>query len=259
MSDPSGRATDTPLEAALADLATAIEFPVTPVLSAAVVEALQLPSRTGWGLSLPSLGRSLVLGTAAALLVVGAAGAIGLGLGAIRINFVGDSPLPTPVGSVPNRGYGQPTTLAQAEQAVPFGVRLPTVAGLGTPDAVYLASAPPSGTVTMAWGDRPGYPAEADGIGLVITQFEADIGPATFEKMILEGTTVRTVTVNGLPGWWVEGGTHFFFYRDEEGQLVESTIRLVGSALFWEEDGLVIRIEGAPTLGAAQKVAASLE
>jgi hypothetical protein len=113
--------------------------------------------------------------------------------------------------------------------------------------------------VVLAWGDRPGYPADADGIGLVITEFEADIGPDTFEKMILDGTTVQPTTVNGLPGWWVEGGTHFFFYRDEDGEIVETTVRLVGSALFWEEDGLVLRIEGAPNLDAAQKVAASLE
>jgi hypothetical protein len=57
----------------------------------------------------------------------------------------------------------------------------------------------------------------------------------------------------------VAGGTHFFFYRDPDGKIVETTIRLVGSALLWEEEGLVIRIEGAPNLEAAQKVAASLE
>jgi hypothetical protein len=113
--------------------------------------------------------------------------------------------------------------------------------------------------VTLAWGDRPGYPAADDGIGLVITEFEADIGPSTFEKMVDEGSTVQAVTVNGLPGWWVAGGTHFFFYRDPDGKIVETTIRLVGSALLWEEEGLVIRIEGAPNLEAAQKVAASLE
>jgi hypothetical protein len=258
MSDRSSRPADSTLEAALADLATAVEFPVTPVLSASVVEAIQLPSRTGWGVSFPSLARSLVLGTVTALLLVTAAGAIGLGIGAIRINFAGDSPLPSPVGSVPNRGYGQPSTLAEAELALPFAIRLPADETLGNPDAVYIGEVPTGGTVTLAWGDRPGYPAGA-GSGLAITEFQADIGPATFEKMVLDGTTVQPVTVNDLPGWWVEGGTHFFFYRDEEGKIVETTIRLVGSALLWEERGLVIRIEGAPSLVAAQRVAASLE
>jgi hypothetical protein len=263
MSDRSTRDTDPALAAALADLAVTIEFPLTPVLSTVVAAEIRQPARARWAWSRPvlgrSLGRSLVLGAAAAILVVGAAGAIGLGLGALRISFVGDSPLPTPVGSVPNRGYGQPTTLAEAQQAVPFAIRLPAIPTLGKPDAVYLATVPATGTVTLAWGDRAGYPADADGIGLVVTEFEADIGPATFEKMILEGTAVQPVSVNGVPGWWVEGGTHFFFYRDAGGEIVETTIRLVGSALFWDEEGLVIRVEGAPNLEAAMKVAASLE
>jgi hypothetical protein len=259
MSDRFAPPADAALAAALADLATAIDFPATPVLSTAVAAEIRQPIRAGWGWSVPSLGRSLVLGTATALLVVSAAGAIGLGLGAIRINFAGDSPLPSPVGSVPNRGYGQPTTLAEATAAVPFAIRLPAIPDLGEPDAVYLARVPASGTVTLAWGGRPGFPADPDGTGLVITEFAADIGPDTFEKMVDSGTTVQPVTVNGRPGWWVEGGTHFFFYRDADGKIVETTIRLVGSALLWEEAGVVIRIEGAPTLEAAQSVAGSLD
>jgi hypothetical protein len=250
---------DPALVAALDDLAAAVRFPATPPIAVGIVSQLEVPSRAGWGISLPSWRRALVLGTLAALLVAGVAGAIGLGTGAIQIRFADGTPLPTPVGSVPNRGYGQPTTLAEAQQAVPFAIRLPAIPTLGEPDAVYLATVPATGTVTLAWGDRAGYPADADGIGLVVTEFEADIGPATFEKMILEGTAVQPVMVNGLPGWWVEGGTHFFFYRDANGEIVETTIRLVGSALLWEEEGLVIRVEGAPNLEAAQKVAASLE
>ena len=67
----------------------------------------------------------MVLGSAAAVLAVGVVGAIGIGLGAIRINFADGSPLPTPVGSVPNRGSAQPVTPDEAEAAVPFSIRLP--------------------------------------------------------------------------------------------------------------------------------------
>ena len=91
MFDRSPRDPDPGLAAALADLATAIEFPMTPALSTAVADEIERHPQTGWGLSRPSLGRSLVLGTATALLVVGAAGAIGIGLGAIRINFAGSA------------------------------------------------------------------------------------------------------------------------------------------------------------------------
>jgi hypothetical protein len=40
---------------------------------------------------------------------------------------------------------------------------------------------------------------------------------------------------------------------------VNTTLRLVTSALIWEEDGLAVRVEGAPDLQAALRVAASLE
>jgi hypothetical protein len=251
------------LEAALAELSSAVRFPATPVLAPAVLAQIQAPSRPHWWTPLApgrrSLGRSLALAGVAVLLVAGVAGAIGIGIGAIQIRFADGSPLPTPVASIPNRGLGQPTTLAEAEAAVPFTIRIPAGPVLGPPDAVYLAAIPEGGTVSLAWGDRPGYPAGADGLGVVVTEFLADIGPETFEKMVLAGTRVEAVTVNGQRGWWVEGGFHAFFYRDANGQMVDTSLRLVGSALIWQESGLALRVEGAPDLASAMRVAASLE
>jgi len=77
--------------------------------------------------------------------------------------------------------------------------------------------------------------------------------------MITGGTRVEPVSVNGHSGWWVEGGTHAFFYRDEDGNFVDTSLRLVTSALIWQEEGLVLRVEGAPSLEAALRVAVSLE
>ena len=245
------------LTVALDDLAAEVLFPPTPLLADAVVATLLEPARGGWWPRPASLARALVLGSAATVLVVGVVGAIGIGLGAIRIN-VAESPLPTPVGSVPNRGYGQPISLEEARSAVPFEVRLPGDPQLGDPDKVYLAPFPAGGTVTMVWGDRPSFPADDEGIGLVVTQFRADIGPETFEKMVLEGTSVESVTVDGGPGWWIEGGTHAFFYRDASGEIVDTTLRLVSSALIWDDGVVAFRVEGAPSLEAAQKVADSL-
>jgi hypothetical protein len=252
---------DKSLNAALADLSTAIGFPPTPALASAVANEVRSIARDPAPRRRPSLPyrRALVLATAAVLILVGVVGAIGIGIGAIQIRFADGSPLPTPLASVPNHGFGQPTTLADAQDAVPFDVRIPTDPVLGEPDAVYLAAVPEGGTVTLAWGDRPGYPADARGLGVVVTEFAADIGPDTFEKMILEGTSVEPVTVNGRPGWWIEGGVHAFFYRDASGRMVDTTLRLVSSALIWEEDGLALRVEGAPDLAAAMRVAASLE
>jgi hypothetical protein len=66
------------------------------------------------------------------------------------------------------------------------------------------------------------------------------------------------VSVSGAPGYWIEGGEHFFFYRDADGEVVDDTLRLVGTALVWEQDGLTLRVEGAPNLAAALRIAESL-
>jgi hypothetical protein len=40
--------------------------------------------------------------------------------------------------------------------------------------------------------------------------------------------------------------------------MVDETLRLVGDTLVWEASGLTLRVEGAPSLEAALRVAASL-
>ncbi|MGH2463123.1 MAG: hypothetical protein ACRDFZ_05805 [Candidatus Limnocylindria bacterium] len=250
---------DPALESALADLATAVRFPPTPSLATAVASSLVAQPPIGWVPRFGPLRRSLVLAVAGLFVLAGLAGALGIGIGAIQIRFADGTPLPTPVASVGNRGFGTETTLAGAQAAVPFRVLLPADPALGEPDAVFLADVPKGGTVSLVWGERPGYPADDAGIGLVVTQFSADIGPDTFQKMVTSGTRVDPVSVNGQPGWWVAGGTHAFFYRDVDGQYVDASLRLVTSALIWEEDGLALRVEGAPNLEAALRVAVSLE
>lgn len=261
MSDrlPTSDRSDAALEIALADLAAAVRFPPTPALAAEVASRLERQPAFGWWPWPGSVRRSVVLAVAGLLTMAGVAGAIGLGIGAIQIRFADGTPLPTPGGSVANRGFGSETTLGAAQSAVPFAIRLPTEPALGSPDAVFLSNVPQGGTVTLAWGERPGFPADDAGNGLVMTQFSADIGPEAFEKMVTQGTRVEPVQVNGQPGWWVEGGTHAFFYRDASGRYVDTTLRLVTSALIWEEDGLALRVEGAPDLEAALRVASSLE
>ncbi len=259
MSDRADGVSDPALEVALADLAAAVRFPPTPSLAADIGSRLDRQPTFGWWPWPASMRRSVVLAVVGLLTLAGVAGAIGLGIGAIQIRFADGTPLPTPGQSVANRGFGSETTLAAAQFEVPFTVRVPADPALGSPDAVFLSEVPEGGTVTLAWGERPGFPEDDAGNGLVVTQFDADIGPEAFEKMVTEGTRVEAVAVNGQPGWWVEGGTHAFFYRDANGQFVDTTLRLVSSALIWEEDGVALRVEGAPNLDAALRVAASLE
>jgi hypothetical protein len=245
------------LEARLAELGPEIGFPATPPLAALVAARLAQPARGAW-LRRP-LGRSLALVLVATLLLAGIAAALGIGLGGLRLVFgpVSFSPAPS---LVVGPGLGAPTTLDAARGEVTFPLRVPQLPGLGEPDLVYLADPPAGGAVTFLYGERAGFPAErASGIGLIVTQFRADIGPDVFEKLINSGVSVLPATVHGGPAWWVAGGDHFFFYRDAQGVEVDSTLRLASPTLIWEEGGVTHRVEGAPSLADAVRVAESLE
>lgn len=248
---------DLGVEARLADLAAAIDFPATPDLVAVVAERLARP-RGAFGLR-RSLSRGMALALAATLLLAGIAVAFGIGLGGLRLVFGPASFSPVPSMAV-GPGLGSPTSLDTARDQVTFALRVPQLPNVGEPDRVYLADPPAGGAVTLLYGKRAGFPADpSSGIGLIVTQFRADIGPDIFEKLIDSGVRVLPARVHGLTAWWVEGGDHFFFYRDAEGRVVDSTLRLASATLIWEEGGVTYRVEGAPSLADAVRVAESLD
>jgi len=252
---PDGR--DLQLEARLAELGREIAFPATPPLAAVVAARLAQPGRGAW-LRRP-LGRGLALALIATLLLAGIAVALGIGLGGLRLVFGPASFSPAP-SLVVGPGLGTPTSLDAARDLVTFDLRVPTLPELGEPDLVYLAEPPAGGAVTLLYAERPGFLADPDsGIGLIVTQFRADIGPDVFEKLINSGVSVLPARVHGQSAWWVAGGDHFFFYRDAQGVQVESTLRLASPTLIWEEGGVTHRVEGAPSLAEAVRVAESLE
>jgi hypothetical protein len=246
----------TALEARLADLGAAIDFPATPPLAAMVGDRLgDLPRR--FGLRRP-LSRGIALALAATLLLVGIAAAVGIALGGLRLTFGPASFSPLPSFSV-GPALGNPTSLSEARAGVAFTLRVPSLPELGEPDLVYLAEPPAGGAVTLLYGERAGFPAGSKtGVSLVITQFRADIGPEIFEKMINSGVSVTATRVHGLAAWWIAGGDHFFFYRDANGRIVDTTLRLAGDTLIWEEGLVTHRVEGAPSLPDALRVAGSL-
>jgi hypothetical protein len=246
------------LENRLFELGTAIAFPATPPLTALVADQLRQPPRgLRLGLGRP-VSRGVALAVAATLLLVGIAAAFGIGLGGLRLVF-GPAPSPLPSMAV-GPGLGEPTTLAEARSTVTFSLRVPGLPELGDPDLVYLAEPPAGGAVTLLYRERDGFPADpATNIGLIVTQFRADIAPESFEKLLDSGVRVTPAKVDGLSAWWVAGGEHFFFYRDAQGLVVPSTLRLAGDALIWEERGVTYRVEGAPSLEDAIHVAESLQ
>jgi hypothetical protein len=247
------------LDDRLLDLGAAVAFPPTPPLATLVAERLREPMPPAGAWFGRPLGRSLAIAVAATVLLVGMAAAIGIGLGGLKLTFgpASFSPLPS---LVAGPGLGQRSSLVDARHAVTFTLRVPELDELGEPDLVYLAEPPVGGAVTLLYGERPGFPADpATGIGLIVTQFRADIGPEYFEKLIDSGVSVTPSSVGGSAAWWIAGGDHYFFYRDADGRLIESTLRLAGPTLIWEASGVAHRVEGAPTLADALRVAESLE
>ena len=71
---------------------------------------------------------------------------------------------------------------------------------------------------------------------------------------------VTPAKVDGLAAWWVAGGDHFFFYRDAQGNVVDSTLRLASDTLIWEERRRHLPCRGCAHRSAdAIRVAESLE
>ena len=249
---------DAGLDRELTLLGAQIAIPATPPIAPAVAVALReqrAPSRLGLRLS-----RGLVLAIIATLLLVGIAAALGIALGGIRFVIGSGTPAPLPPGVAADRGLGRLVSLDEARSAVSFQIRFPAGTALGEPDHVYVSTlVPTGGRVALVYGDRPGFPADPKSdVGVLITEFSAEIGPDSFEKLIQQGVRVEEVTVNGVTGYWVAGGQHFYYYRNADGAVVDDTMRLVGDTLIWEEAGLTLRIEGAPSLAAAQELAAAL-
>jgi catechol 2,3-dioxygenase-like lactoylglutathione lyase family enzyme len=249
------------MDAALADLAAAIEWPATPALAAQVSGAIRSGKapRGSWRLAgWRPARRALVLGILAALLIAGLAVAVGISLGGLRILGSGEPPgSPLPPELVAERGLGERVTLDRAVGELD-GLLVPTDSALGTPDHIYYD--PQTDAAALAWADRPGLPADPrSGLGIVVTQFRADMGPETFAKLLHAGVEVEPVAIGSTSGYWIEGGEHFFFFRDADGNVLDRSIRLVGSALVWERDGYTVRVEGAPDLETARRIAESME
>ena len=135
---------------------------------------------------------------------------------------------------------------------VPAGAGLP-------PPAVSLSNLSHGQAVLLSYPSGPGVPAAPkSAAGLVVTEFQGSLERAYLEKIIGSGTGVIDVTVNGRPGFWIEGAPHELVYVRPDGQVDFVTSRLAGNTLAWEQSGVTIRIEGAASRADAIAFAASL-
>ena len=260
---------DAELEQALADLGRHLAYPPTPNLVARVGHHLaqrQTRPRPFWQVLLP-VQRRIAVALLALLLAAGAALVVSpelrsavaqrLGVRGVQISQVPASPAPVSPGA--RLSLGQRATLDQARAMVTFPVLVP--AAPGAPDEVSVLESPPGGQVVLIYYPRPDLPqANATGVGLLLSEFQADIHTAgPLGKGLPPGTRLEEVQIAGGRGYWIDGDPHVFFFVNARGQVQSETTRLAANVLLWEHGTLTLRLESALPKDGALAIAASVQ
>jgi hypothetical protein len=270
------------LVGSLADLGPRLAYPADPgaAFAGAVAERIEarrpdrspapVPARARLGRWLDAqrpVRRALVLAIALVLVLAVAAAAATLGVRGIRIIFgpppatVGPSgvvitPSPRPLGS--NLLLGEPMSLQAVRSRVAFPVEVPSLPGLGRPQA-YLSEVISGGAVNLVYPAGPGIPGEgASGVGVLITEFVGRVDRQFIDKFAKYTNDVQEVRVGGSPGVWIAGGTHEVAYIDADGRVLNDTLRLSGSALLWRHGEVTLRLETLLPLDRALAIAESV-
>ena len=180
-----------------------------------------------------------------------------LGLRGERIKVVPSLvPSPAPLGTALQ--LGQMTTIAGAQEKVPFTILAASAPGLGTP-VVYLGYTFPDGQVSFVYPPSPGIPSVGtSGVGILLTEFRGRPDQQFIEKFIAAGTSIQAVTVDGALGYWIAGGVHEIVYLDPDGVPISNTLRLAGNVLLWQRGDVTLRIESSLSLEQALAIARSV-
>jgi hypothetical protein len=187
-----------------------------------------------------------------------------LGLPGVSIRWVDEVPTPEPSQIGAPLLLGRQVTLDEAQAAVDFPVRVPTVAGFNLPDEIYLLDQVKGAMVSFVYPAAPGLPASDEtGVGALLTQFRGEADRGLIEKGLpddgAQATNLDAVAVSGEPGFWISGAPHgFFFVCYDAGECRQERYRLAGNVLLWEQDGVTLRLESALTLEDALAIAESV-
>ena len=239
------RPTNADIERALVALGASLEYPPTPSIAPAVIASLRTELRLRRrppfpGLALWPRRRVLLLAAALVLLLAGTALAARLVIGAVEIRVVPTPATPRPTYVATGPALGDRVTLAEAQRAVSFPVRLPP--GLGPPTEVHLAEVPfGAPVVVLTWEPDAAHP-RIEGIpwGTMLMELPAEEEPVAF-KELLGSTLFRTVRVSGNDGYWISG-PHDLVLRTPQG---ERRFLVQGNVLLWQEGDTTFRLETA--------------
>jgi hypothetical protein len=258
------------LEAALRRLGEQVDVPPKPEYAALVKQQIDengRPGRTPFGSArhlrfvrplAAAVALMVVLGVIFGVPVTRHAVADLFGLSGVRVR-----PLP-PTRPSPRTtldaslDLGDPVTLAEAQRRVSFTVSVPSIAGLGTPDAVYVRSGPGLKAVNLVYRPRPGLPAAFDThVGLLISEYAGSAKPY-FVKYIDQHIPLSQVIVAGRwPGLYFPGAQEVYV-RDPGGNIHSEQPRLSAPSLVWERGAVTYRLEAKISRLRALAIAASL-
>lgn len=291
---PTTMLSDADLEAALMDLGGALAPVHAPDLAVAVrfrIErgepaALDRPSwaeRLGLLPAGRSFRRSVVLALAAVLLIGGIAAGLGFGLPGLRVILLGPtpspittvspgasltSPSPSPVETPPSLeslDLGDWIDPSTAAATVGYPVKLATLPELGQPIGVYAQGKPLGDRLSALYAASPAFPSDSNPpivegrpVAIIVMELPGLLDEGFLKKVVGPDTTIRSQTVNGHEGFWIEGAPHQLIYVSPNGRSADDTIRIVGNVLAWNDGDLTFRIEGARDLASALRIAESI-
>ena len=240
------------LELALRDLGTSLEWPGEPDLEGRVLRGMrEAPARRAF-----VQRRAVVLALAVLAVAVAAILAVPQTRAAILeffhlrgVTIQRVEELPT-VSAETGLGtfLGDHVSLQEARLRADFDIVVPQA--LGAPDGVYFQESPPGGMVSFLYGS-------SDEPRALFTQFTASVDEAIFKK-VAPDAKIQAVTVDGQPGFWIEGA-HFFSYFDRDGELQSEQTRLAGNVLLWERGTRTLRLEADVSKQEALRIAASVD
>jgi hypothetical protein len=244
------------LGARLVALGESLRYPPTPALAPAVRERLAVvrSRRAPWLRPLLAVALAALVLAALVLVIPPARTTVAhwLGIRGVEITPVQTLPpvstataAPSPSLAGSDLDLGVPVSLAEAQAQVHFHIGIP--ATLGALQAVWLRS-DSGGVVTLVYTPRPGST-------VLVTEFVAEA--SLFQKFVTPQTHIVPVTVDGAPGYWVDG-INAVGYKLPDGSFTAENLRIAGPTLLFERGTVSVRVEGIPTEAEALAAGTSL-